>query len=91
MKGSQWVSSKRYITIGPNGQSTTFYSETPSGSIDGANKDFTVSHAIATMIGLALNGVIVHPSEYSTVGTTITFVTAPDVSLSGLPFTATYV
>lgn len=67
------------------------YTQTPVGTIDGNNKVFTVAHTINNVIGFALNGMFVHPVEYTTSGTTITFVTAPDISLSGTSFSITYV
>lgn len=62
-------------------------SETPTGSIDGVNKVFTTATTILAVYGLYMNGQYIHPVDYSTAGTTITFVTAPDISYAGLPFT----
>jgi hypothetical protein len=71
---------------------TAVNDETPSGTIDGANKVFTLAHApLAGTLQLFLNGQFVHPTaEYTLAGSTITFVTAPDVGFAGLPFTAVY-
>jgi hypothetical protein len=94
MKNDQWLSTKRYVAItnittgGPGG--TTVYTETPVGSIDSVNVSFTASNTITTVYSMILNGLFVHPSEYSVSGNTITFFTAPDSSLSGLPFTIVY-
>lgn len=78
------------VTLTATGGGSTTFSETPSGTIDGANKVFTTLHTITTVINFALNGQFIHPSEYTAVGTTVTFTTAPDVTLSGLPFTIIY-
>ncbi len=80
----------RKVIASTGGAVATIYSETPTGTIDGANKIFTTAHTITTVISFALNGQFIHPSEYSASGTTITFVTAPDASLSGTPFTISY-
>lgn len=87
------------ITTNANGQKVisssggagaTFYTETPIGDINGINTVYTVANSITTIVAFSLNGQFIHPSEYSVAGTTITFVTAPDASLSGLPFTIVY-
>lgn len=87
------------ITTNANGQKVisssggagaTFYTETPTGAINGINTAYTVANSITTVVAFSINGQFIHPSEYSVVGTTITFVTAPDASLSGLPFTIVY-
>ena len=73
------------------GSSTTFYTETPSGAIDGANTSYTVAHTITTIFSFAINGQYLHPTaDYTFTGTTITMVTALPASLSGLPFTIVY-
>lgn len=73
------------------GAGNTPRQETPSGSINGTNAIFTLSNTpVANTLLLYLNNIFVHPSEYSLVGTTITFTTAPDSSLSGTGFTAIY-
>ncbi len=64
--------------------------ETPTGVIDGNNKVFTVKASINAIFSLILNGQSVHPVEYSFANSTITFVVAPDASLSGLSFTIVY-
>lgn len=78
------------ITLTATGGGGTTYSETPGGLINASNKVYTTAHGITTVINLAINGQYIHPAEYSAVGTTITFVTALDSSLSGLPFTIVY-
>lgn len=70
--------------------SGTFYSQTPVGAINGSNKTYTTSHTITTVFSFAINGQFIHPVEYSLSGSTITFVTALDASLSGTSFTIVY-
>lgn len=77
------------LTASGSGGSTT-YSETPSGTVNSVNVTFTTAHAITTVINFAINGQFIHPAEYSVVGSTITFIAAPDISLSGLPLTIIY-
>ena len=72
--------------------SSVWTSETPTGTFDGANATFTLS-AIPTTnaLHLFLNGQYMNePLDYTLSGNTITFTTVPDVSLSGLPFSAKY-
>lgn len=78
------------ITLTAMGGGGTTYSETPSGLVNGSNKIYTTLHTVTTVINFAINGAYIHPADYSVVGTTITFVTALDASLSGLPFTIVY-
>lgn len=68
----------------------TPYTETPSGLINGANKTYTTLHAITSIFSFAINGQFIHPADYGVSGSTITFTTALDGSLSGLPFTIIY-
>lgn len=87
--------SQGVVTItaaGGGGGSNTSVQETPTGDIDGVNTEFTLSHTpVSGTLILYLNGQFMHPtSDYTVTDDTITFVTAPDVSLSGLPFTAIY-
>lgn len=74
----------------PGGGATSIYVETPTGTIDGANKTYTTLNAITTVISFAINGQFIHPTDYSVLGSTITFGTALDASLSGTPFTIVY-
>lgn len=68
------------------GGSPTFYNDTVSGTIDGVNKTFTVTHTIVGAITLFLsNSMYQNIVDYTFTGTTITYVTAPDASLSGQP------
>lgn len=77
--------------INSTGGSTTFYTETPSGTIDGANKTYTVLNTITMIMVLAINGQFLHPTtDYTVSGNTITMVNALDSSLSGLGFTCVY-
>lgn len=70
---------------------SNFYAETPSGSIDGNNKIFSVTRNINKIILFAINGQIIHPSEYTVSTNKITFGTALDSSLSTTSFTLLYV
>lgn len=74
----------------PTSSASTIYTETPTGLVDGSNKTYTTAHTITTVYSFAINGQFLHPADYSAVGTTITFVTALPVELSGLPFTIIY-
>lgn len=74
----------------PGGSAGNVYTETPSGSIDGNNTSFTVANPITTVFSFGLNGAFIHPSDYSIVGSTISFVSAPDATLAGTPFTIVY-
>lgn len=68
------------------GSSPTFYNDTVSGTIDGSNTTFTVSHTITGAITLFLaNSMYQNGVDYTFSGTTITYTTAPDASLSGQP------
>lgn len=69
--------------------SVTIYNDTVSGTIDGANKTFTVTNTIASngAIALFLAGIPYQATvDYTYSGTTITMVVAPDVTISGQPF-----
>ena len=59
---------------------TPAYNETPTGSIDGSNKDFTLANTPAThSLQVFLNGMYQTPGgeDYTLSGLTITFVSAP--------------
>jgi hypothetical protein len=74
----------------PASSASTIYTETPSGAIDGSNVTYTVAHAITTIYSFAINGQFIHPTDYSVVGTTITFGTPLPVELAGTAFTIIY-
>lgn len=76
------------ITIASSGGgSSTIYNDTVSGTIDGANKTFTVPSSIIGAIALFLsNTMYQNVVDYTFSGSTITFGAAPDASLSGQPF-----
>lgn len=80
----------RILCSATGGSSVTVYTETPSGTINGSNKNFTTAHTINTIYSFGINGQFIHPVDFSVAGSTITFVTAPDASLSGTPFTIIY-
>lgn len=65
----------------------TVYSDTVSGTIDGVNTVFTVASTINTAFSLYLANSVYQPVvDFTTSGTTITMLVAPDASLSGQPF-----
>lgn len=65
----------------------TIYNDTISGTINSSNVTFTVTHSITAAIVLFLAGSpYQNIVDYTFSGTTITFVTAPDISLAGQPF-----
>ena len=67
--------------------STSFYADTVSGTINSSNTGFTVPNTITTPLVLFLSGVPYQPTvDFTTAGTNITMVTAPNASLSGQPF-----
>jgi hypothetical protein len=74
----------------PGGATPTIYTETPTGAINGVNLSYTTAHAIASIFSFAINGQFIHPADYVVAGSTITFGTPLDSSLSGLPFTIIY-
>lgn len=67
------------------------FTETPSGDIDGANTEYTVSNTINAVMSFGINGQMIHSDEYTTSGRTITFTTALPAALSGTTFEITYV
>ena len=66
-------------------------SETPSGAINGSNTAYTLTRIPKVILSFYINGIFIHPAEYTQVGTTITFSTALPSSLSGKGFTITFV
>lgn len=68
--------------------SSTFYPDTVSGTIDGSNRVFTVPNTINAAMVLFLSGTPYQPVvDFAVTGAKqITFVSAPDASLSGMPF-----
>lgn len=75
------------ITITASGSgSSTVYNDTVSGTIDGVNKVFVTSSIISSPITLFLSGSPYQAGvDYTTLGSVLTYTTAPDASLSGLP------
>jgi len=65
--------------------------ETPSGLINGSNTTYTVTKPINAILSFGINGQVIHPSEYSYSGKTITFTTAIPAGLSGTTFEIVYV
>lgn len=70
------------------GQASVFFSDTVSGTIDSSNLVFTVPNTITSAMVLFLAGTPYQPVvDFTVTGAKqITFVTAPDASLSGMPF-----
>jgi hypothetical protein len=91
-----------FIKLGPDGEfvegavvgvGNLADNETPGGTIDGVNTDFTLAHAPnpTASLQLQLGGIFLTQGvDYTISGNTITFLTAPDASLSGQPFKAFY-
>ena len=75
------------LTIAAGSGTITIYNDTVSGTIDGSNTTFTVSNTIISAINLFLgNSTYQYGVDYTTSGTTITMIVAPDISLAGQPF-----
>ena len=75
--------------------SSTVYTETPSGAINGTNTSYTTVNSINNIFSFAINGQYLHPyngtvGDYTFSGSTITFRTALPSALSGYPFTIVY-
>ena len=66
-------------------------SETPGGLINSSNKVYTLTRIPKFIFSFYINGMFIHPAEYTQAGTTITFGTALPSSLSGKGFTITFV
>ena len=66
-------------------------SETPGGLINSSNKVYTLTRTPKFIFSFYINGMFLHPSEYTIVGSTITFSVALPASLSGTSFTIIFV
>jgi hypothetical protein len=66
--------------ISATGGSSSIYTETPTGDIDGTNVTYTVLHNISKVITFAINGMYIHRGEYTVSGNTITFNSPLDAS-----------
>ncbi len=91
--------SGRTVTVDiSGGASSTTYTETPSGLINGVNVTYTVAHTITNILSFDINGAFIHPfltnpegtANYTFTGNTITFTSPLDSSYAGLPFTIVY-
>ena len=71
------------------GASATIYTQTPVGLIDGANKIYTTTNSITTVIGMWFNGQFVHPAEYTVAGAGFTMGMALP-AIGGAAFTISY-
>ena len=68
-----------------------FYTETPSGLVNGSNVTYTTVNTINNIINFAINGQYLHPTvDYTFTGNIITMTSALDSSLSGKGFTIVY-
>lgn len=76
----------------PGGSGATWITEDVSGAINGSNVTFTLTHTpVAGSLTLSLARQLqVLTQDYTISAGTITYVTAPDASLSGQPHKATY-
>lgn len=93
---------KRPVTITSGGSGTGFKNvellakyfikkETPSGTFDGANTDFTVTKPIFAVLGFALNSRVIHFDNYTVKDKTISFDTAPSADYANKKFEITYI
>ena len=88
--GHRTVSDTEKNTWNAKQDALDFNSETPQGIINGINKDFTTTENIHFIIGLHINGMFIHPSEYTFANKLISFLSPLDSSLSGTGFTVVY-
>ena len=87
----------RLLVSASSSATTTVYTETPSGLINGSNTTYTTVHTINNIFSMAINGTYLHPQDvgagtgdYTVSGSTITFLTALPSSLAGTSFTVVY-
>lgn len=87
----------RLLTTSSGGGTTTVFTETPQGLINGSNTTYTTLNTITNIFSFAINGEYIHPhdsgagtGDYTFSGTTITFLTALPSSLAGTSFTIVY-
>lgn len=72
------------------GGTTTIYTETPTGLINGANTVYTTVHVTNTIIGIWINGEFIHPGEYTKGANGFTMGTAIPANLAATGFTISY-
>lgn len=80
-------------TAGQTGGGKTanvFYTETPTGLINGVNTVYTVKNTLNIVVNFEINGEEINSSMYTFSGNQIIFKSALDSSLSGLPFEIVY-
>lgn len=65
--------------------------ETPTGDIDGVNKEYTTAGPIQNVISFAINGQVITDDEYTFSKNVITMTSAIPAGLSGTSFRITYV
>lgn len=94
-----WVDpvTHRLLVTSTGGGTTTVYTETPSGAINGSNLTYTVAHTINSIFSFAINGQYLHPrdigagtGDYTFSGMTVTFLSALPAMLAGTSFTIVY-
>lgn len=68
----------------------TTYTETPGGLVNGSNTVYTTANAITTVFGIWINGMYIHPAEYTLGASGFTMGTALPAELSGTGFTIVY-
>lgn len=64
--------------------------ETPTGTVNGTNKAYTLSRVPNSILSLAINGQVINDDEYTLAGKTITMTSAIPADLSGTSFRVTY-
>jgi hypothetical protein len=85
LNGTIFIDSGSVVSFGPGATIIGLFSdaETPSGTVDGVNKVFTLLHAPnqAASLEMYKNGLLQSAGvDYALTGSTITFVTAPPIS-----------
>lgn len=87
----------RLLTTSTSGGTTTVYTETPQGLINGSNTTYTTVNTINNIFSFAINGEYLHPQDltagtgdYTFSSNTITFLSALPSNLAGTSFTIVY-
>lgn len=91
------VTHRLLTTSTGGGSTTTVYTETPQGLINGSNTTYTTINTINNIFSFAINGEYLHPrdvgagtGDYTFSGNTITFLSPLPANLSGTSFTIVY-
>ena len=80
----------RLLVSASSSATTTVYTETPSGLINGSNTSYTTVNTINNIFGFWINGEYIDSSQFTVSTNTITFGTALPASLSGTAFEIKY-